>query len=162
MAANQHQAMGKQVGDTTLTDANRQAVSLFSLAGANGLVLGFLHGTSCAYCLEYVRRSNEYADPLRKQGVELVWVLKDTPSGITTFLVTARPLPRYRVLPECEPPLVNRLQLADTAFPSPTLIYLDSSQTIRFVHAPENPHTPHDMNALLHIIGAAAQPRNIG
>jgi peroxiredoxin len=154
--------MGRQLSDVTLTDINKENVNLFSLAGANGLVLGFMHGTWCAYCLQQLRRNNQYADPLRERDVELVWVLKDTPSTIAAHLITVRPVPRYHVLPESEPSLIEQLQLTDDVSASPTLIYVDPTRTVRFVHAPNNPHAPHDMTALLHIIDEVAGSRGNG
>lgn len=162
MATNQHPVMGRQLSDITLTDVNRQAVGLFSLSGPNGLVLGFMHGTWCPHCLQQLRRSNEYADPLRAHGVELVWVLKDTPSTIAAHLVTARPVPHYHALPESEPPVIEQMHLTDAVRPSPTLIYIDPFRTVRFVHAPDNPHAPHDMSALLRIIDEVAQSQGGG
>lgn len=156
-----HSAIGQRLSDITLTDINKQTVSLFSLAGPNGLALGFMHGTWCAYCLQQLRRSNQYADPLQERGAELVWVLQDTPTTIAAHLVSVKPLPRYKVLPESEPSVIEQLQMTDDVHSSPTLIYIDSSRTVRFVHAPDNPHAPHDMNTLLRIIDEVARSQGV-
>jgi peroxiredoxin len=109
------------------------------------------------HCLQQLRRINEYADPLRERGVELVWVLKDTPSTIAAHLVTAKPVPRYQILPESEPAIAEQMQLSNDVDTAPTLVYIDPSRTVRFVHAPDNPHAPHDMNALLRIVEEVAR-----
>lgn len=156
MAEGGHPAIGKQLEDILIRDINEKEIHLFSLAGSGGLALGFMHGTWCAYCLQQLTHSNRYADSLLERSVTLVWVLEDPPSTIAAHLITAHPMPRFRALPESEPPILERLGLRDEVYASPTLIYVDPARTVRYVHAPGNPHSPHDIDTLLDIIDEIA------
>lgn len=145
--------VGSKVPDFTLTNADGETVSLSSLARENGIVLGFLHGTYCAACLQQLTRANRYSGPLDAHKVEFVWILDDSLDNISTYAIAADPPPRFQMVPDSSPSASHHFGLyTESPFgggPQPSLIYLDPQLTVRFLFAPDDPHAALDLEALM-------------
>ena len=125
-------------------------VDIAEVAGKNGTVVGFLHGTYCPHCLQQLTRSNSYAEQLRLYDVSLVWVLQDSPVNIDTYRLAARQPPRFTMWAQDK---IAKPNTTDEKH-APTLFYLDTKKRVRYIERPENPHAPPDMPTLLAVIEA--------
>jgi peroxiredoxin len=152
--------VGSQVPDFTVTNAGGEAVSLSSLARENGIVLGFLHGTYCAACLQQLARANRYSGPLDAHGVEFVWIVDDSPDNVASYAVAADPPPRFQMVPDSSPSASHHFGLyADSRFgggPQPSLVYLDPQLTVRFLFVPDDPHAALALEALMAAVHAVS------
>jgi peroxiredoxin len=148
--------VGAHVADFTLRDATGKERALSSLAGENGIVLGFLHGTYCAACLQQLTRANRYSAPLDAHKVGFVWILNDSPENIFAFSVGAYPPPRFQMVPDSTPSVSHHFGLyAETPHgggPQPSIVYLDPDLTVRYLFVPEDPHTALNLDALLDVV----------
>jgi peroxiredoxin len=143
------------VPDISLNDANGKSIRLRELAGDDGMVVGFLHGTYCPSCVQQLNRANRYAEVLRQHHVNLAWILADKPDNIATWQLAALPAPEYNILPDRTPSIKRDLGLdEDENHPTPSVLYLDAEGHMRYVEATENPHAPFNLEALVNAIEA--------
>ena len=153
--------VGDRIIDFFLTDPDGKTVSLEQLAQDRGVVIGFMHGTYCPHCIQQLNRANRYADVLEEHKTPLVWVLRDSVSNISAYRLASQPPPRFLMLPDSEPSIGRHFGIPQAGAggePLPSLLYLDASRTVRYLEAPENPHAPPNMDALLAAIETTSTP----
>ena len=157
--------IGSRVSDFKLKVAGGEEAPLSSLAKKNGVVLGFLHGTYCAACVQQLTRANRYSRPLEEHDVGFVWVLSDSPGNIATYTIAADPPPRYTMLPDSTPSVSHHFGLyRDSPHgggPHPSLTYLDSELTVRFLFVPDDPHTALNLEALMSAVREASGRKSL-
>lgn len=156
-----HLEAGNQLDDFTLIDANGKPVHLADVTAEDGVVVGFLHGTYCAQCMQQLTRGNSYAAALREHGVSLAWVLEDDPVNIASYQIAAMPSPQFAMLPDSSPSIKTRLGIGEHPAESdtPSILYIDPERIVRYIEIAENPHAPPDMPKLIATIDAVRAMR---
>lgn|SRR5574341_263313 len=150
-----------RIANLTLTSLDGKPILLKELEGKAGVAIGFLHGTYCPACLQQLTRANRYATALAEHGVTLVWLLQDKPTSISAYRLAAQPPPRYDLLPDGQPSLAEHFRESDAGGESaaqPTLIFLDTDSTLRYVERSDNPHAPLHIEKLLAVIETTSDP----
>ncbi len=146
----------------TLQTAEGKPVRLRDLAGQDGIVIGFMHGTYCPQCVQQLQRANRFAEALHHHRVSLAWVLADQPVNIATYQLAAVPAPRFAMLPDSTPSVKQHLGFDGPGEhrEQPSVLYLDPEGKVRYVETPENPHAPPNIERLIAVIDETRTSRS--
>ncbi len=148
----QHANVGAEIPDMALKQADGKPITLKQLAGHDGTLIGFMHGTYCPHCVQQLARSNRVAERLAEHGIKLVWVLADKPTSISAYQIAASPSPRFEMLPDTEPSITTQFGVPPEVTqhqPAPFAFILDAQNHVRYVDHRDNPHAPLDVDRLL-------------
>ena len=96
------QGIGPVVGlhapDFTLRDEKNQSAPLKGIIGENGLLLAFIHGTWCSYCVQTLYRLRRHSAFYDQSGISLAVIAIDPPSALKVFKMSANPPLAYPLL----------------------------------------------------------------
>ena len=123
---------------------------------ANGIVVGFIHGTWCPYCVTQLSRLNKIAPELEKRNVGLVCISHDPEPTISAFQVSAKPQLRYPLMEDSEPSVAHLFGIFDNypehMSPYPAVFYADKDNIIRYSDVSSDPDCHPNLVKLLEAI----------
>jgi peroxiredoxin len=120
-----------------------QSLNIRDVKRENGIVIAFVHGTWCPYCIHQITRLNQVEPELSKRGVGLVCISHDRETTITAYQHSAQPPLRYPLLADAKPSVSKLFGVFDShpdhESPFPSLFYVDAGDVIRYSDVSSDP-----------------------
>jgi peroxiredoxin len=140
--------------DFRLTNIDNQPIALAALRGARGLVLAFIHGTWCPYCIRQLKRLNAATPDLLAQGVGVACVTHDPLATVAAYQQTAQPPLRFTLLADSEPSLAHAYNVFDPDHraPYPAVIYGDAAGIVQYSDLSTDPDCFPNMERLREVV----------
>ena len=137
-----------------LVDSEGVTHSPASLRGVRGLVVSFVHGTWCPYCVRQLVRLNQATATLEAAQVGLVCISQDAASAIYAYERSASPALAYRLLGDSQPSVSEQFGCFDPDHksPYPAVFYADADLIIRYTDVSSDPDCYPNMGRLLEMI----------
>ena len=147
---------GAVLPDLQLTDADNQPVTLATLRNTHGVVIGFIHGTWCPYCVRQLTRLNRAAPEIHALECGLVCVTHDLVDALYAYQLSAQPALVYPLLADPTPSLAHAFGVYDPDHeaPYPSLFYADANDAIVYADVSSDPDCFPNMERLMEVIRA--------
>jgi peroxiredoxin len=147
---------GTKLPDFHLADSDGRPVTLSTLRGRGGIVVAFIHGTWCPYCVRQLTRLNRVAPEIQAQGCGLVCVTHDPVDALYAYQLSAQPPLVYSLLADTTPSLSHAFGVYDPDHeaPYPSVFYADADDIVIYSDVSSDPDCFPNMERLLEVIRA--------
>lgn len=146
--------------DFSLPDGNGMLHAPATLRGPNGLVVAFLHGTWCPYCVRQLVRLARAHQALATLGVGLACILRDPVAAIYAYQVSAEPPLHFPLLADGEPSVARLYGVYDPDHesPYPAVFFAGNDGLIRYADVSSDPDCYPNMARLMEVVEERARP----
>jgi peroxiredoxin len=151
------------INKTPLPDfaAGRQRhAALPASCAAQRLVVAFLHGTWCPYCVRQLVRLARAHPALQAADVGLACILRDPVAAIYAYQVSAEPPLHFPLLADGEPSVARLYGVYDPDHesPYPAVFFAGADGLIRYADVSSDPDCYPNMARLLEVVEERARP----
>jgi peroxiredoxin Q/BCP len=142
---------GSTLPAITLQDHEGKLYNLLDFVGTKGMVVAFIHGTWCPFCIRQLIRLDLVAPELQSLDVGLVCIANESAESYSQ----GAPMPlRYPLLPDAAPSVAHQFGIYDPDHesPYPAIFYADQEGKVLYTDVSSDPDCYPNMERLLEVI----------